>query len=166
MGRTAAGVRGATLETPEDAVIGMVCVTDQKATLLVVTQHGYGKRSELSDYRVTNRGGKGVITVRNTPRNGPLVSILEVDDDDEVVLSTSQGMVIRLRMKPVSVIGRATQGVKLIELHEGDAVADVAKIVTSTEEVGGEAGNGVAELEGEGDNGGPPEGEPNGSAEA
>jgi DNA gyrase subunit A len=166
MGRAAAGVRGATLESPEDAVIGMVCVIDPKATLLVVTQHGYGKRSELTDYRVTNRGGKGVITLRNTPRNGPLVAIHEVDDDDEVMLTTSQGMVIRLRVKQVSVIGRATQGVKLIELHEGDAVTDVAKMIAASDVDVGEGGNGAGELEENGGNGGPAEVGPDGSAEA
>jgi DNA gyrase subunit A len=148
MGRTAAGVRGATLESAEDAVVGMVCVTDPKATLLVVTQHGYGKRSELTDYRITNRGGKGVITIRNTPRNGPLVALHEVADDDEVMLTTSQGMVIRLQVKQFSLIGRATQGVKLIELHEGDSVTDVAKIVTASVEVEDEGDNGNGPIDG------------------
>jgi DNA gyrase subunit A len=130
MGRTAAGVRGVSLEDEDDAVVEMVCVTDRDATLLVVTQNGYGKRSKIDDYRVTNRGGLGVITVRNTPRNGPLVAIKEVCDDDEVMLTTSTGIVIRLRMKPVSVIGRATQGVKMINQQPGDKVTDVAKIMT------------------------------------
>jgi len=134
MGRGAAGVRGVTLEDEDDAVIGMVCVRDPEATLLVVTRNGFGKRSKLDDYRVTNRGGLGIITLRITERNGPMVGIKSVDDEDEVMLTTSSGMVIRLNMKPVSVIGRATQGVKLIELKEDDAVSDVAKIVTSSEE--------------------------------
>jgi DNA gyrase subunit A len=148
MGRTAAGVRGVTLESAEDAVVGMVCVTDPQATLLVVTRHGFGKRSHLEDYRITNRGGLGVITVRNTPRNGPLVAILEVTDEDEVMLTTSQGMVIRMKMKQVSVIGRATQGVRLINLQPEDEVTDVAKIATASEEVeseeGGNGANGAA----------------------
>jgi DNA gyrase subunit A len=134
MGRAAAGVRGVTLEDEEDAVVGMVCVTDTEATLLVVTQNGFGKRSKLADYRVTNRGGRGVITLRISERNGPLVTIKEVSDDDEVMLTTFNGMVIRLKMKQVSVIGRATQGVKMINLQEEDRVTDVAKIVTGKEE--------------------------------
>lgn len=134
MGRSAAGVRGVALEGESDAVIGMVCVRDPEATLLVVTRNGFGKRSKLEDYRITNRGGLGIITLRITERNGPMVGIKSVDDDDEVMLTTSSGMVIRLQMKPVSVIGRATQGVKLIDLKEDDAVSDVAKIVTSSEE--------------------------------
>ena len=146
MGRTAAGVRGVTLESPEDTVVGMVCVTDRQATLLVATQNGFGKRSRLEDYRITNRGGRGVITLRNTPRNGPLVAILEVNDEDEIMMTTSQGMVIRLEMKPVSVIGRATQGVKLINLQPGDQVTDVTKLGTASEEDMGEDGtNGAGE---------------------
>ncbi len=134
MGRNAAGVRGVTLEAEDDAVVGMVCVTDPEATLLVVTRNGFGKRSKLGDYRITNRGGRGVITLKVTKRNGPLVSIKCVDDEDEVMLNTSSGIVIRLKMKQVSVIGRATQGVKLIDLREEDSVTDVARIVTSSEE--------------------------------
>ncbi|MCK4414247.1 MAG: DNA gyrase subunit A [Candidatus Eisenbacteria sp.] len=134
MGRAAAGVRGVTLESEQDAVVGMVCVADSEATLLVVTQNGFGKRSKLADYRVTNRGGRGVITLRISERKGALVSIKEVSDDDEVMLTTFNGMVIRLRMKQVSVIGRATQGVKLINLQEEDRVTDVAKIITGGEE--------------------------------
>ncbi len=133
MGRSAAGVRGVTLEDEEDAVIGMVCVRDPESTLLVVTRNGFGKRSRLEDYRITNRGGRGVITLRITDRNGPMVTIKEVAADDEVMLTTSSGMIIRLRMESVSVIGRATQGVKLIDLRPGDQVTDVAKIIASTD---------------------------------
>jgi len=140
MGRAAAGVRGVTLEGPDDGVVGMVTLSDPESTLLVVTQQGYGKRSKLGDYRITNRGGRGVITIRTTERNGPLVSIKEVDDDAEVILTTSHGIVIRLKMKQVSIIGRATQGVKLINLQPEDYVTDVAKIVTSEE---GESENGA-----------------------
>jgi len=153
MGRGAAGVRGVTLESPEDEVVGMVCVTDPEATLLVVTEKGFGKRSRLDDYRVTNRGGRGVITVRNTPRNGPIVAIKQVGDDEEVMLTTSNGMVIRLKMSGVSVLGRATQGVRLIHLQEGDSVADVAKVALSGEPAAGEE-NGAAEEAGQADDGG------------
>lgn len=138
MGRSAAGVRGVTLEGEEDAVVGMVCVTHPEATLLVVTRNGFGKRSRLEDYRVTNRGGLGVITVRNTPRNGPIVAIKQVSDDDEVMITTESGMVIRMRMKQVSVIGRATQGVRMIDLRPGDHVTDVAKIVAASEDAEGQ----------------------------
>ena len=153
MGRAASGVRGATLEDENDAVVGMVCVTDPEATLLVVTQSGFGKRSKLADYRITNRGGRGVITLRISARNGPLVGIKVVGDNDEVMLTTSQGMIIRLRMKQVSVIGRATQGVKLINLQPEDSVTDVAKLVTGGE--GEEELNGASRViaAGEGGNG-------------
>ena len=134
MGRSAAGVRGVTLENEEDAVVGMVCVRNPQAALLVVTRNGFGKRSSLDAYRITNRGGLGVITLHNLERNGPIVAIKEVFEDDEVMITTTSGMVIRMRMRQVSLIGRATQGVRLIDLREGDYVADVAKIVTSTEE--------------------------------
>ncbi len=129
MGRTAGGVRGVRLEGDEDGVVGMVCVHDPDAALLVVTRNGYGKRSKLADYRITNRGGRGVITVRITDKNGPLVAIKQVSEDDEVMLTTSSGKVIRLRVNQVSMIGRATQGVQLIKLDPGDYVTDVAKIV-------------------------------------
>ena len=134
MGRTAAGVRGVTLENAEDAVVGMVCVTDSEATLMVVTQNGYGKRSRLADYRVTNRGGRGVITLRVTERNGPLVAIKQVCDDDEAMITTAGGIVIRIRIKQVSIMGRATQGVRVINLHPGDTVTDVAKIALESYE--------------------------------
>jgi len=100
-------------------------------TLLVVTQNGYGKRSPLDDYRVTRRGGKGIITVRNTPRNGPVVALLEVVDDDELMIMTIRGQIIRLPVKGVSVMGRNTQGVRLITLDEGDKVAGVARVIAS-----------------------------------
>jgi DNA gyrase subunit A len=138
MGRSAGGVRGASLAGDDDEVIGMVCVRDPNAALLVVTRNGFGKRSRLEDYRVTNRGGLGVITVHITERNGPIVTIKEVAEDDEVMISTSSGMLIRLRMSQVSLIGRATQGVKLIDLHPGDYVTGVAKIAKGAEEVNGE----------------------------
>ncbi len=138
MGRSAGGVRGASLASDDDDVIGMVCVRDPNAALLVVTRNGFGKRSRLEDYRVTNRGGLGVITVNITERNGPIVTIKEVAEDDEVMISTSSGMLIRLRMSQVSLIGRATQGVKLIDLLPGDYVTGVAKIVKGEEEGNGE----------------------------
>ncbi|MCK4304690.1 MAG: DNA gyrase subunit A [Candidatus Eisenbacteria sp.] len=131
MGRTAGGVRGITLEGEDDSVVGMVRVIGPEETILVVTRNGFGKRSKLGEYPATNRGGHGVISLLNLKRNGPIVSIKGVLDDDEVMITTSSGMIIRLKMKRVSVIGRATAGFKMINLLEGDEVADVAKIITT-----------------------------------
>jgi len=126
MGRSARGVRGMTLEGKDD-VVGMVVVRHE-GTVLSVTENGYGKRSPMEDYRVTRRGGKGIITVRNTPRNGDLVAIREVGDTDELMIISSGGVVIRLPISGVSVIGRNTQGVRLINLAKGDKVVDVARV--------------------------------------
>jgi DNA gyrase subunit A len=131
MGRGAYGVRGITLGK-EDFVIGMV-VVKRDTTLLSVTENGYGKRSNISDYRVTNRGGKGVINIKATERNGKVVSIKEVIDEDELMVITQKGIIIRQPVKQIKVIGRNTQGVKLINLDEGDKVVDVARVVKSEE---------------------------------
>ncbi len=132
MGRQAYGVKGVTLEK-EDCVIGMV-VIKRDSTLLSVTENGYGKRSPISDYRVTNRGGKGVINIKTTERNGKVVAIKEVLDEDELMLITQRGMIIRLPVKTIKVIGRNTQGVRLINLESGDKVTDVARVIKSEEE--------------------------------
>jgi DNA gyrase subunit A len=116
----------------EDFVIGMV-VVKRDTTLLSVTENGYGKRSSISDYRVTNRGGKGVINIKATERNGKVVSIKEVIDEDELMVITQKGIIIRQPIKQIKVIGRNTQGVKLINLDEGDKVVDVARVVKSEE---------------------------------
>ena len=129
MGRTAYGVKGITLGK-KDWVIGMV-VVKRDATLLTVTENGYGKRTNISDYRVTNRGGKGIINIKATERNGKVVDIKEVVTDDELMLITQKGIIIRQPVKQISVIGRATQGVKLINLTAGDKVVDVARVVKS-----------------------------------
>jgi DNA gyrase subunit A len=128
MGRVARGVRGVTLEG-EDVVVGMVVVV-REGTLLVVSENGYGKRSPISDYRVTKRGGKGILTMRCTEKTGKLVAIMEVVDEDELMIMSQYGSVIRVPIKGVSVIGRATQGVRLKVLEEGDRVVDVARVVT------------------------------------
>lgn len=128
MGRAARGVRGVTLEA-DDVVIGMVVVV-REGTLLVVSEKGYGKRSPISDYRVTRRGGKGILTMRCTAKTGRLVAIMEVVDEDELMIMSQHGSVIRVPIKGVSVIGRATQGVRLKVLEEGDCVVDVARVVT------------------------------------
>ncbi|HUU29094.1 MAG TPA: DNA gyrase subunit A [archaeon] len=127
MGRTAYGVRGIRLEG-SDYVIGMV-VVKRDSTLLVVSEKGLGKRSAISDYRVTNRGGKGIITLRCGPKTGELVTIKEVVNDDELILITQHGLIIRIPLTTVKVIGRNTMGVRLINLAEGDRVVDVARIV-------------------------------------
>jgi DNA gyrase subunit A len=137
MGRTAHGVIGVTLEE-DDSVVEMVALKEARA-ILVVTENGYGKRSRLEDYRVTGRGGKGVITVRNTKRNGPTVSVKGVREDDEVMIITKNGLVIRTQVKGISMMGRDTQGVKLINLAPGDKVVSVGRVITSAgekEEVG------------------------------
>ena len=136
MGRTARGVRGVTLDGPDDEVIGVVVLQREGAEVLAVTRNGFGKRSAVDDYRITGRGGKGVITIKASERNGPLQSIHEVMDDDELMITTRNGIVIRLPIKDVSVLGRNTQGVRLINLGEGDVVADVARIVKDDEDNG------------------------------
>jgi DNA gyrase subunit A len=149
MGRTARGVRGMSLEG-KDEVVGMVVVRHDAGTVLSVTENGYGKRSRMDEYRVTRRGGKGIITVRNTPRNGDLIAIREVVDSDELMIITSGGVVIRLPLSGVSVIGRNTQGVRLIKMGKSDKVVDVARVALSEE--GEQAG--IAEEDGsEGDEG-------------
>jgi DNA gyrase subunit A len=126
MGRTAYGVRGVTLEE-DDAVVGMIAVK-REASLLVATQNGYGKRSPISEYRITGRGGKGIISIQTTERNGPVVAALEVVPSDQVMLITRGGIVIRTKVSEISEIGRNTQGVRLINLEGGDQLIDVAKV--------------------------------------
>jgi len=127
MGRTATGVRGIKLEK-NDAVIGMIVVKNA-TTLLVVTEKGFGKRSEIEEYRLTHRGGKGVITVKTSDKVGSLIAMKEVNDADELVIITSGGMVIRQSVKEIRVMGRNTQGVRLIRLGDGDEIADIARVI-------------------------------------
>ena len=128
MGRTAAGVRGVTLENEQDRVIGMVCVSREEANLLVVSEKGYGKRSLIEDYRITKRGGKGVKTINITEKTGNLVAIKEVIDSDDLMIINKSGITIRINVETMRVMGRATQGVKLIRLNEGDEISSVEKI--------------------------------------
>ncbi len=130
MGRTATGVRGINLNK-DDIVIGMI-VVKRENTLLVVTENGFGKRSNISDYRITHRGGKGVITVKTGDKNGKLIAMLEVGETDELVIITTQGMVIRQGVSSIRVMGRNTQGVKVIRLKEGDSIADIARAIPET----------------------------------
>ncbi len=133
MGRTATGVRGINLGKG-DYVIGMVAVTRPSATILVVTEKGYGKRSDLADYRVTNRGGKGVITVKTTEKVGKMISIKEVTDSDDLMIITTKGILIRQKVKEIRVMGRNAQGVRVIRLSEGDTISAVAGIAEEESE--------------------------------
>ena len=128
MGRTAAGVRGVTLDLATDKVIGMVCITREDANLLVVSENGYGKRSLIDDYRITNRGGKGVKTINITEKTGKLVAIKEVVDDDELMIINRSGITIRIEVSELRIMGRATQGVRLIKLNDDDRISSVEKI--------------------------------------
>jgi len=128
MGRNAAGVRGVTLANDDDKVIGMVCVKDENMDLLVVSEKGYGKKSSIEEYRITNRGGKGVTTLKITDKTGNLVGIHGVIDTDDLMIINKSGITIRLRVADLRVIGRATQGVRLIKINEGDEISSVAKI--------------------------------------
>jgi DNA gyrase subunit A len=127
MGRTAAGVRGVTLED-DDVVIGMIAPKRSGTTVLVVSEEGYGKRSEVSDYRLTRRGGKGVITMKATEKTGKLVGIREVVDNDDLIAVTKDGLVVRQHVKDIRVMGRNTQGVRIVRLNEGDRLAAVANV--------------------------------------
>jgi len=128
MGRNASGVKGVTLEGKNDEVIGMICIKDKEKTIMVVSEKGYGKRSEIDDYRVTNRGGKGVKTINVTDKTGNLIAIKEVKDSDQLMIINKSGIAIRMGMEEVRVMGRATQGVRLIRIEDGDEIAAVAKI--------------------------------------
>ncbi|MFZ1459546.1 MAG: DNA gyrase subunit A, partial [Ignavibacteria bacterium] len=133
MGRTATGVRAIRLGK-DDYVIGLVAVTRPSATILVITDRGYGKRSDLGDYRVTNRGGKGVITVKTTEKVGKLISIKEVTDSDDLMIITSKGILIRQKMKDIRVMGRNAQGVRVIKMNEGDMISAVASIAEDSKD--------------------------------
>ena len=142
MGRTATGVRGITLdEDGEDEVVGMICIKDpQKETIMVISENGYGKRSDIEDYRKTNRGGKGVKTLNITDKTGKLVAIKSVTDDNDLMIINKSGITIRLRVADVRVMGRATQGVRLIDLEKrNDHIGSVCKVTTEEEEEAEEA---------------------------
>ena len=137
MGRTATGVRGITLdEDGQDEVVGMICIKDpQKETIMVISEHGYGKRSDIEDYRKTNRGGKGVKTLNITEKTGKLVAIKSVTDENDLMIINKSGITIRLRVADVRIMGRATQGVRLIDLGKrNDSIGSVCKVNSDTEE--------------------------------
>ena len=135
MGRNASGVRGITLANENDEVIGMVSVNDTESNILVVSEKGYGKRSSLEDYRITNRGGKGVKTISVTDKTGGLVAIKNVTDDDDLMIINKSGIAIRMEVADLRVMGRATQGVKLINLKGNDSIAAVAKVKHDEDEI-------------------------------
>ena len=128
MGRNASGVRGIRLSNIKDEVIGLVCFQNGDSDVLVVSENGYGKRSKLDDYRITNRGGKGVKTINITDKTGNLISIKDVLDNDDLMIITKSGLLIRLPVSDMRVMGRATQGVRLIKLKDGDGIAAVTKV--------------------------------------
>jgi DNA gyrase subunit A len=135
MGRGASGVRGIRLNNENDEVVGMIAVNDMDANILVVSENGYGKRSNLEDYRVTNRGGKGVKTISITDKTGELVTIKNVIDQDDLMIINKSGIAIRMEISGLRVMGRATQGVKLINLKGNDTIAAVAKVMKGEEEI-------------------------------
>lgn len=135
MGRTAAGVKGIALDSNEDEVIGMICADSKETDVLVVSENGYGKRSDIMDYRLTNRGGKGVKTINITEKTGKLISLCDVVDDDDLMIITRNGITIRLEIASLRIMGRNTQGVRLINLKEDDAIAAVSKIANSKENI-------------------------------
>jgi DNA gyrase subunit A len=139
MGRNASGVRGISLADEKDEVVGMVSLANEDDNVLVVSEKGYGKRSKLEDYRITNRGGKGVKTINITEKTGKLVAIKNVTDSDDLMIINKSGITIRLAVADLRVMGRATQGVKLINIKENDEIAAVAKVVHEEEvDLGGE----------------------------
>ncbi|HET8859659.1 DNA gyrase subunit A [Marivirga sp.] len=140
MGRTAAGVRGITLKDGKDIVVEMVAITRENANLLVVSEKGYGKRSDIEDYRITKRGGKGVKTLNVTEKTGELVAIKEVIDSDDLMIINKSGITIRMAVETLRVMGRATQGVRLIKVNENDSISSVEKVekIDDIEEVEGE----------------------------
>src|SRR5580698_5226570 len=130
VGRNAAGVRGVSLEVENDEIIGMITVNpENKAeSIMVLSEKGYGKRSDIEDYRVTNRGGKGVKTISLTSKTGHLIAILNVTDNDHVMIINKSGIAIRIAVEQLRTMGRATQGVRIIKLDNKDEIAAVAKI--------------------------------------
>ncbi len=152
MGRGASGVRGITLASKDDAVIGMICVDDVDSSVLVVSENGFGKRTAVDDYRITNRGGKGVKTLQVTEKTGKLISIKNVSDEDDLMIINKKGITIRMDLKSIRVMGRATQGVRLINLGSGDSIAAVAKVPHEDEELENEVDSEFNDFSDESDN--------------
>lgn len=129
MGRNASGVRGIRLADDADEVVGMIAINDTASEILVVSENGYGKRSSIEDYRITNLGGKGVKTISVTDKTGKLVAIKNVIDSDDLMIINKSGIAIRMAVDSLRVMGRATQGVRLIKVREDDSIAAVAKVM-------------------------------------
>ena len=136
MGRNATGVRGMVLDNEADEIVGMVCVNDaERESILVVSEQGYGKRSAIDDYRVTNRGGKGVRTLNITDKTGNVVAIKSVTEEEDLMIINKSGITLRLRVADIRLAGRATQGVRLIDLKKrNDIISSVCQVPSSTEE--------------------------------
>jgi DNA gyrase subunit A len=143
MGRTASGVRGITLSGEEDVVIGMITVENESDDVLVVSENGFGKRSAIGDYRITNRGGKGVKTINITDKTGKLIALKDVNDQYDLMIITQAGNILRIPVSSLRVMGRATQGVRLINIRENDSIASVAYVEVNEED--GEPESGVGE---------------------
>jgi DNA gyrase subunit A len=147
VGRTASGLKGVTLGGPNDEVVGIVTAKVGERDILVISENGFGKRSILDDYRITNRGGKGVKTINITDKTGELIAIKAVTDEEDLMIITQIGIAIRLSVSGLRVMGRATQGVRLINLREGDQIAAATQVPSAEEdnskleELEGEAGN-------------------------
>ncbi|MBE0677629.1 MAG: DNA gyrase subunit A [Bacteroidales bacterium] len=141
MGRTASGVRGITLTGSDDMVIGMITVLHESEDVLVVSENGYGKRSAIADYRITNRGGKGVKTINVTDKTGKLIALKDVTDQNDLMIITQAGNILRIPVSSLRVMGRATQGVRLINIKENDSIASVAYVDVSEEDSVGETEN-------------------------
>jgi DNA gyrase subunit A len=134
MGRGASGVRAMALDTENDEVVGMVCAVSEQDSILVVSENGYGKRTLVEDYRITNRGGKGVKTLNVTDKTGDVIAVKDITDEDDLMITTKRGIMIRMAAADLRVMGRATQGVRLINLKSGESIASVAKVPASEPE--------------------------------
>ncbi len=144
MGRNASGVRAITLEDEKDEVLGMICVNEGESDVLVVSENGFGKRSSIDDYRITNRGGKGVKAMNVTDKTGALIALKDVTDDDDLMIINKSGVMIRMAVKELRVMGRNTQGVKLIQLKGNDQIASITKVPAFEDEIAlGEGHEGI-----------------------
>lgn len=152
IGRTASGVRGITLGNEQDVVVGMVCVESENEDILVVSENGYGKRSKIGDYRLTNRGGKGVKTINVTEKTGQLISIKSVTDTSDLMIITQSGLTIRMSVSSLRILGRTAQGVRLINLKEGDQIASITIVPTSEDEDLVENSETIVEISDDSDN--------------
>ncbi len=149
MGRGASGVRAMALDTENDEVVGMVCAESEQDSILVVSENGYGKRTLVEDYRITNRGGKGVKTLNVTDKTGDVIAVKDITDEDDLMITTKRGIMIRMAAADLRVMGRATQGVRLINLKSGELIASVAKVPASEPEEAIEGAEGaIPEAEG------------------